>query len=63
MGVFRGSKNKKSGKCNELPRIIFLKPRWGGGLKFYGSKFSKFGKFHGLPRKSIHFFNPPGGEF
>ena len=39
MGVFRGAKNQKSGKCNELPRkskTIFKKP--GGGGSFRGSR-------------------------
>ena len=31
----------------------------GGGGSFRGSKNQKSGKFHELPRKSIHFFNPP----
>ena len=30
-----------------------------GGGSFRGSKNQKSGKFQELPRKSIHFFNPP----
>ena len=65
---FRGSKNQKSGKCNELSRkaiiICLTNPTpgdsgggcGGGG---WGSTFQKSGKFHELPRKSIHFFTHP----
>ena len=33
LGGFRGSKNQKSGKCHELPRIFFfyINPVEGGG--------------------------------
>ena len=65
MGGFMGSKikcpenvmncpeNKKHKKC-KTP---------GGGGSFRGSTNKKSGKCHELPRKLIHFFNPPGGEF
>ena len=89
MGVFRVSKNQKSGKYHELPRksktnkktnrwVVEvlggkkikspgnvmncpenqkqIKKKPVGGGSFRGSKNQKSGKFHELPRKSIHFF-------
>ena len=34
----------------------------GGDGSFRGSKNQKSGKFQELPRKSIHFFNPPSED-
>ena len=39
--------------------LFFFLNRVGGGGSFRGSTNQKSGKFHELPRKSIHFFNPP----
>ena len=36
-----------------------LKKKTGGGGSFRASNNQKSGKFHELPRTSIHFFNPP----
>ena len=34
-----------------------------GGVEVLGVNISKVGKFHELPRKSIHFLKPPVGSF
>ena len=56
-----GQKIKSAGNvmnCPENKKEIKKKPVGGGG-SFRGSTNQKSGKFHELPRKSIHFFNPP----
>ena len=45
--------------CPEYFLKFFKKNPVGEGGSFRGSKNKKSGKFHELPRKSIHFFNPP----
>ena len=60
VGILGGSKNQKSGKCDEMSikSIKQLTQPTPGG---WGSKIKKGGKFHELPRKSI--LKKSGGNF
>ena len=61
MGVFRVSKNQKSGKCHELLRIVlvFLNPRWEGVEVLGGQKIKSPGNFMNCRENRYIFLTPP----